>query len=148
MQSVSGSALAIAHGLQGFQIEDGHLGERAVADEAAVEFRRESDAMLALESGDVADERARIGVHHLDGGAARQVDAAGGGIDRDVIEIFRGAAGRGAEHVGFQKMVAAIGTREGQTCQRRAEPQKIARARGADSFMETSLNLRQGRTDS
>ena len=70
--------------------------------------------MLPLESGDVADERARVGVHHFDGAAARQVDAAGRWIHRDVIEIFHGAARRGGKLVRFQKVIAAIGAGERQ----------------------------------
>ena len=60
-----------------------------------IEFR-DSAAVLPLKSGDIADELVLVSASgDPDGGTARKVNAPGGGIDRNVIKIFRGAAGRG-----------------------------------------------------
>jgi len=87
----------------------------AVADEASAELGRQRHAMLPLKSSDIPDLGSGVGIHYLHGCAPREVNAPSGGIHGDVIEIFAGACGRGAERIGLEELVAAVGrTRYGQ----------------------------------
>lgn len=91
---------------EGLQIEDNYFALAAIGDEAFAEFDGDGNAVILLEAGDVADGFTGVGVEDDDFGAVRDVDAAGGGIDADVVEIFASAARSGAKGVFFELVVA------------------------------------------
>src|SRR5262249_43149834 len=106
--------LGFAKRFQCLQVENHDFGGSAITDEAAAKLRSQRYAVLASESGNDTEAGAAVGVDDLDGGAAGEVDAPRSRVDSDVIEIFRIAAGRCAECIGLQEMVAAFGDREGK----------------------------------
>src|SRR6267378_3939700 len=55
-----------AEGLQGLEVEDGHVVRTAVAGEAAAEVRSNGDSMDALGAGDVADNGVSVRIENDD----------------------------------------------------------------------------------
>src|SRR2546423_2405965 len=74
--------------LEGFEIED-YRGVRAAGtDEAAAQVGDDGDAVDTLRVGDIALDGVGVGVHDDDVRAVGDVDAAGVGIDEDVVPAF------------------------------------------------------------
>ena len=84
---------------QGFHVEDHCEVGATGADKAAAEVWRERDAVDALGVGDVAFDGVGVGVHDDDVGAVRNVDAAGGGVDVEIIPAFVTGDGDGLDYV-------------------------------------------------
>src|SRR4029077_19469373 len=75
----------------------------------AAELGGDGYAVILLQAGDVGDKGARVGVDDLDLGAVGEIDAAGGGVYGDVVEVLAGGAFRRAEGVFLEQVIGARG---------------------------------------
>src|SRR5262249_43693709 len=80
-------------GFERCEFEDRDVVGATVAGEAAASFGSDGDSVNALRIGDVADDGVAVGVEDNDMRAMRNIDAAGGAINRHVVPAFIAADG-------------------------------------------------------